>query len=82
MNKYFKRCFTCRSNKPLFLYSDNHMKYKLPSDKGKMVNCRICETKYFINNKGNVVRYDFTNRKFVIKNYKVNFLTILKTYLK
>ena len=56
------------------------MKYKLPSDKGKLVNCRICETKYFINNRGNVVRYDFNNRKFVLKNYKVNLLNILKTY--
>lgn len=75
-----KRCFTCNRLKPLFLFSKNRRNYKLKSDKGKLVNCRLCETIYFMREKGEVVRYNFVKNKFNINKGLYNVNTILQTY--
>lgn len=75
-----KRCFKCNRLKPLFLFSKNRRNYQLKSDKGRLVNCRLCETIHFMHEKGKVVRYDFVSKKFNINKGLYNVNTILQTY--
>lgn len=75
-----KKCFTCKRNKPLFLFYKNRVKHKLPTDKGVTVNCRLCETKKFIKNKGSIVRYNFIKKHFQVLQLKVNLINIIKIY--
>jgi len=76
-----KRCFTCRKNKPLLLFGTNKRKYQIASDKGKMINCRLCETKRFINNKGEIIKFNYNINKFNIVNNKPTLINITKMYL-
>ena len=61
----YKRCFTCKKVRLLFMYKPNRMKYKLPTDLGKVTECRICEFKRVTKDK--YVKYNFTIKKFEIK---------------
>lgn len=76
----FKKCFTCNKNKPLILYKPNKMKYLLPTDKGVLVNCRLCECKKIIKFNSNVVRYNFNIRKFEIVHIKPTLINLIKEY--
>ena len=78
----YKKCFTCKKPKLLIQFHINHMKYKLPSDKGKMVNCRLCECKTIIRNNGNVIRYNFNIKKFEIITIKPTIINLIKEYFK
>lgn len=78
----FKRCFTCQKNKLLIFFKKNNMRYQIPSDKGRMINCRWCETKNFIKNEGRVVRFNFKAGRFHIEKTKVNLINIIKNYFK
>lgn len=63
------------------MYKDNRMKYKIASDKGKLIECRTCTTKRFIKENGRVVRYDFSTNKFEIVQFKVNIKNIIKQFI-
>tara|TARA_R110000868_G_scaffold65785_1_gene196390 strand:- start:96 stop:335 length:240 start_codon:yes stop_codon:yes gene_type:complete len=76
-----KKCFTCKIKYPLFMFGINHMKYQIKSDKGKLVDCRICTCKRFIKQKGNVCKYNFTIKKFEVITLKVNLKNIIKQFL-
>jgi hypothetical protein len=78
----FKKCFTCNRKYPLFLFYVNKLKYQLPSDKGRCVNCRFCEIKYLFKRNGYVVRYDFITNKMVMININLTFKNILKEFIK
>lgn len=78
----FKRCFTCKKIYPLFLFHKNRMKYQLPSDKKRLVNCRFCEIKYLIKKEGYVVRYNFTTNKMVMVQIDLTLKNIIKEFLK
>ena len=82
VDKYFKRCFTCGINKPLFLFKTNNKKYQLVSDKNKMVNCKKCETKRLIKQQGEIIKYNFITNKYDTINLKINMWNILKYYFK
>lgn len=75
-----KRCFSCNKTKPLFLFNINTTKHSIASDKGRCVNCRKCSTINFIKNKGYVVAY--IDKKFQLKQYEYNLISIIKYYLK
>ena len=80
LNKLFKKCFTCKVKYPLILFGKNTTKYSLPSDLGRLVECRFCCVKRFLKQEGKVVVYDPVTRKFSIKQYEVNLKTIFKTF--
>lgn len=82
IDNYFKRCFTCKFNKPLVLYKKSKMKYTIPTDKGVNVDCRLCSTKRLIKQNGIVLEYDFNNKKFENKIIKLNIINIIKYYIK
>lgn len=46
------------------MYNPNRMKYKLSTDLGKVVECKICEFKRVT--KGDHVKYNFEIKKFEI----------------
>ena len=81
LNKLFKRCFTCKIKYPLILFKKNTTKYSLPSDLGRLVECRFCCVKRFLKQKGKVVVYDPVTRKFSIKQYKVTILAVIKRFV-
>ncbi len=49
LKKYFKKCFKCNHNYPLFLFPINFRKYQLSTAKGKGLVCKICLYKEVIN---------------------------------
>ena len=67
-----KACFKCKVKKPMFLYHNDTMKYQLKSNKGKVVECRLCRVKRFIRQKGEVITYNINTKKFEIVRLKVN----------
>jgi hypothetical protein len=79
-NKYRKRCFTCKKLKFLIFYKKNHRKYQLASDKGTMVECRLCECKRLIKQNGEILKFNFITNKYDNVNLKVNLFNIIKTY--
>ena len=76
-----KRCFTCKRNKPLILFGNNKRKYQIASDKGKLINCRLCSCKYFIKNNGELVEFNYNTNKFNMVKHKVSLINIIKYYL-
>jgi hypothetical protein len=76
-----KRCFTCKKNKPLILFGTNKRKYQISSDKGKLINCRLCETKKFIRNKGNIVKFNYKTNRFDIVKKGLSIINVIKRYL-
>lgn len=76
-----KTCFTCCIKKPLFLFHLNAMKYQVKSNQGKSIECRLCTVKRFIRQKGHIIKFNFTTKKFELLHFKVNLLNIIKTYL-
>lgn len=76
-----KTCFTCKRKKPLFLFKKNRMKYQLKSDFGRVVECRLCTVKRFINQKGKIVKYNWNIKKFEVVKSKLNLINIIKEYL-
>lgn len=77
-----KRCFTCKRNKPLFLYGKNNMKYMLSSDKGRLVECRLCSCKRLIKQKGRIARYNFDIKKFEMITIKPTLINLVKEYFR
>lgn len=65
----------------MFLYHKDTMKYQLKSNKGKVVECRLCRVKRFIRQKGEVVNYNLNTKKFEVIRLKLNFINIIKRYL-
>jgi hypothetical protein len=82
VNKYRKRCFTCKKLKFLIFYKKNHRKYQLASDKGRMVECRLCECKRLIKQNGEILKFNFVINKYDNLKLNVNFITVIKTYIK
>lgn len=70
-----KRCFTCRFNYPMFMYSLDDSKYKIKANMGRTIECRLCALKRNLNNKGFTHRvedkFTFTeaNKKQIIINF-------------
>lgn len=56
------------------------MKYSLPSDKGRCVECRFCTVNRFIKQKGEVVKYDFKIKKFKSIKIQYNIINIIKEF--
>lgn len=77
-----KKCFKCQKNKPLFLFANNHMKYQIPSDRGKLIECRLCSVKRIIIQQGNVVRYNNQTKRFGIVYIKPTIINLIKEYFK
>lgn len=82
VNKYFKRCFSCNRLKPLILFKTNNRIYQLKSDKGKVVDCRLCTIKRFINQKGTYLQFNTTINKYDTIIEIVSLKAIIKNYLK
>ena len=57
------------------------MKYQIKSDKGRLIDCRICTCRRFIKQDGNICKYNFTNKKFEILTLKINLNNIIKQFL-
>jgi hypothetical protein len=53
-----KKCFTCRTNYPMFFYHLDESKYKIKANKGKTIECRFCSLKRNILDKGFTHRID------------------------
>lgn len=79
MKNHFKRCFSCSVNYPLFMYHKNNRTYQNKSDKGKVIECRICTVKRFIKQNGKIVRV--VNGKFTIVEKQVTLKNILKEFI-
>lgn len=82
INKYFKRCFSCNKLKPLILFKTNNRVYQLKSDKGKVVDCRLCTIKRFINQNGTYLQFNITTNKYDTITEIVSLKTIIKNYFK
>jgi len=76
-----KRCFKCTRKYPLFLFGKNNMKYVIKSDKGRLIECRICTVKRFIKEEGKIVKYNFIIKKFEIITLKINLKNIINQFL-
>lgn len=76
-----KRCFTCNRLKPLIFFKINNRKYQLKSDKGRAVNCRLCNVKRLIKQDGKVIKYNYVTNKYDAVTIKTNLLNIIKYYL-
>lgn len=76
-----KKCFTCKCNKPLFLFHRNRMKYQIASDKGRAVECRLCCAKRLLRQDGTIVKYNFDLKKFEIIYIKPTILNAINQYL-
>ena len=63
------QCFTCFKFRETKHFDDNHREYQRPSQKGKLFSCRRC-TRARVLRELRAVRYDFTERKFVIYHFK------------
>lgn len=46
----FKKCFTCKSTYPNFMFLKNNSTYQRPDDLGTCKNCRICTYKQLVDN--------------------------------
>ncbi len=55
------------------------MKYKIPSDKGRVVVCRFCNAKE-IYKEGSCVQYNFTINKFEVIKVIPNFKNAIKRF--
>lgn len=75
-----KRCFTCHRLKPLIWFKINHRKYQLKSDKGRAVNCRLCNVKRLIKQNGEVIKYNYETNKYDAVTIKTNLINIIKYY--
>ena len=75
-----KRCFTCKRLKPLIWFKINHRKYKIKSDKGRAVNCRLCNVKRLIKQDGEVLKYNYETNKYDAVTIKINLINIIKYY--
>lgn len=62
------------------MFRRNRMKYSLPSDKGRTVECRCCTVNRFVKQQGEVVKYNFEIRKFQVIKQEVNIKNILKEF--
>lgn len=82
VNKYLKRCFSCNRLKPLFLFKINTRKYQLLSDKGRCVDCRLCNVKRFIKQNGSILKYNATTNRYDTVEYEVSLLNTLKIYFR
>ena len=76
-----KRCFTCKRLKPLIWFKINNRKYQLKSDKGRAVNCRLCNVKRLIKQDGEVIKYNYVTNKYDAIKIKTNLINIIKYYL-
>ena len=76
LSPMFKECFCCKAKKPLFLFAKTKMKYQRPTDKGRMVCCRLCTVKEVVQKKGIVVR----NAKLV--HIEPTVINLIKEYFK
>ena len=76
-----KRCFTCNRLKPLIWFKINNRKYKIKTDKGRAVNCRLCNVKRLIKQNGEVIKYNFETNKYDAITIKTNLINIIKYYL-
>ena len=76
-----KRCFTCHRLKPLIWFKINNRKYQLKSDKGRAVNCRLCNVKRLIKQNGEVIKYNYETNKYEPIKIKTNLINIIKYYL-
>jgi hypothetical protein len=74
-----KRCFSCNRLKPLIWFKINPRKYQLKSDKGRAVNCRLCNVKRLIIQKEVIKHNPLTNKYDTVK-IKINLLNLLKYY--
>lgn len=75
-----KRCFTCHRLKPLIFFKINNRKYQLKSDKGRAVNCRLCNVKRLIKQDGEVIKYNYAINKYDAVTIKINLINIIKHY--
>ena len=76
-----KRCFTCKRLKPLVWFKINNRKYHIKSDKGRAVNCRLCNVKRLIKQNGEVIKYNYVTNKYDAITIKTNLINIIKYYL-
>ena len=76
-----KRCFTCHRLKPLILFKINNRKYHIKSDKGRAVNCRLCNVKRLLKQRGEVIKYNYVTNKYDAITIKINLINIIKYYL-
>lgn len=59
-----KKCFGCKLNLPLLFYRKSTSTYQRPSDKGRLIECRLCRLKRTL--KGSVIIKE--NNKFKVVN--------------
>ena len=76
-----KRCFTCHRLKPLIWFKINNRKYHIKSDKGRAVNCRLCNVKRLIKQNGEVLKYNYVTNKYDAVTIKINLINIINYYL-
>jgi hypothetical protein len=76
-----KRCFTCKRLKPLIWFKINKRKYQLKSDKGRAVDCRLCNVKRLLKQNGEVLKYNYVTNKYDAITIKINLIKIIKYYL-
>ena len=76
-----KRCFTCKRLKPLIWFKINNRKYHIKTDKGRAVNCRLCNVKRLIKQNGEVLKYNYVTNKYDAVTIKTNLINIIKYYL-
>ena len=74
-----KRCFSCNRLKPLIWFKINPRKYQLKSDKGRAVNCRLCNVKRLIR-QSEVIKHNPATNKYDTVKIKINLLNLLKYY--
>jgi hypothetical protein len=74
-----KRCFSCNRLKPLIWFKINPRKYQLKTDRGKSVNCRLCNVKRLIR-QGEVIKHNPLTNKYDTVKMKINLLNLLKYY--
>ena len=75
-----KRCFTCKRLKPLVWFKINNRKYHIKSDKGRAVNCRLCNVKRLIKQNGEVLKYNYVTNKYDVVRIKKDLIRIIKYY--
>ena len=80
--KMIKRCFQCNRLKPLIWFKVNPRKYQLKSDKGRAVNCRLCNVKRLIKQGGEVIKHNPATNKYDTVKININLLNLLKNYFK